>query len=85
MTRDEAIAAVGNAIASGRETIGRDEAVLRIRIVDSLVALGILKLEEPKSLQERIEDAIGDFGIRDPIRFTVLAALDAAGLRIVEK
>lgn len=72
----------------------RDEAVKAIRLsdrhydtweemwIDRLVALGILKLDEPKSATEKFKDALIDQGwspqgVDDAIR--------QAGVKIVEK
>lgn len=46
MTREEAIAKVGEIIAQGRQSITGPEALIRSSIVDSLEALGLLKFEQ---------------------------------------
>lgn len=79
MTRDEAIK-----ILDARANTGSPNA----NAIDSLIALGILKVDAPRSGLDKLKSRlVGDFGyshcsscIKD-----VEAALAAAGLRIVER
>ena len=80
MTRDEAITKVQVGYEPeklvGAPTI----------IVDALVTLGLLKLDEPKSVQDRAVDAIrAHKELYDVRPICVFDALDYAGLKIVEK
>jgi hypothetical protein len=52
--------------------------------VDAYVALGMLKLDEPKSINDRLYDQL----VRTSIGHfygTLLNAIDAAGLKLTEK
>lgn len=80
MTREEAIAKVTYR--------NNGDGHFSDSVVDSLVALGILKLDEPKSPAERRCEAIAaSFGIfMSEIELRRMEQnFDAAGLKIVEK
>jgi hypothetical protein len=56
------------------------------KLIDAFCALGMLKIDEPKCASERAVDAMFDVstgGMLTPRQ--VLACMDAAGLKIVEK
>ncbi len=76
MTRDKAI------------DIIKDKTIWHIEhcasMVDAFVALGILKLDQPKSAEDRAVEALWATGSRVTPRI-VLKGLDDAGLKIVEK
>lgn len=88
MTRDEAI-----------EIWHRDDGKLRspAEIIDAFAALGMLKLDEPKSAEERFYEivsenlAVDSPAMREPrenkraVGMIFYEALTEAGLRIVEK
>lgn len=75
MTREEAIEKIEAAGIAWSE-----------ELVEALLALGILKLYEPKSVNERAIDALFKFGERGLITPRhALEAITAAGLKIVEK
>lgn len=83
MTRDEAIAKIQNTMGGF--------AYEKSELVNSLVALGILKLDEPGP---RLEDKLGGMrafealrgrGFDLPEASSALDAINLAGLKIVEK
>lgn len=76
MTRDEAIKAFRN--STPNPSSFSDEAW-----IDRFVALGMLKLDEPKPIGIRLGEALKPFGIQ--IGVYEMEAIDAAGLKIVEK
>lgn len=73
MTRDEAIEKAVAAHQFGNPVCA---------FVDMAEALGMLKLDEPKTIAQRVYAAIGD---ESWTRGTILGALARAGLKIVEK
>jgi hypothetical protein len=78
MTRDEAIAKVK--IVYDPSKLTNPPAF----IVDALASLGILKLDEPMSPEEKLALVLGATNIRDSLG-TVMRAIESAGLKIVEK
>ena len=83
MTREEAIAkmrsATPGAAASGAATQANYE-----NFVNCLVALGMLKLDEPKSAKQKFNDAAVKYVNPDRwIEF--LSEIDRFGLKIIEK
>jgi hypothetical protein len=83
MTRDEALKIMS------RIWGGNPQHALAKSYVDAFVALGILKLDEPRSFQKKLEDFVSDSrlvqgGMQD--RFgSLFKVLDSCGLKIVEK
>lgn len=77
MTRNEAIAAV----ASGGDTCSEYPEPW---LVDALVALGVLKLDAPKLPGIRLYDAISATPLAGRLD-AILAAIDRAGLKLVDK
>jgi hypothetical protein len=75
MTRKQAIEKVACAVN------GADPWTDAAAHVDALVALGMLKLDEPKSPTERLCKELGWGGMNQA---ALESALSAAGLRIVE-
>jgi hypothetical protein len=98
MTRDEAISIIKNvlyrSVAAEMRTRLRDDIVdstmdrMAIDEADGLVALGILKLDEPKTFNQKLCDgmkaSLGVWLNAGEIE-RVQESFDAAGLRIVEK
>jgi hypothetical protein len=80
MTRDEATRLVRDAGPIGGVYKSYDEA-----LVDSLAALGILKLDEPLSKDQRVARVLGEFRNSGDGLNGFMNRLEAAGLRIVEK
>lgn len=81
MTRDEALAKLWEAFTDA--FVGFDVRTPSTLVV-GLEALGLLKLDEPKSAEDRAVEALER--IRSPIKHSDLPAiLSAAGLKIVEK
>lgn len=90
MTRDEAIEIVERALLkiNGIPNAGRDYAHIRRQAeidVECNVALGMLRLDEPKTKMEKIGDLMEHFGVTcySPIEFENWARV--VGLEIVEK
>jgi hypothetical protein len=77
MTREEAI----KIIFQGRPEFSSQAAAA----VDAYVALGMLKLDEPKSRAAKIMDACNLAGVGVIAWQRLLVGLEDAGLRIVEK
>ena len=73
----------------------RDEALQILRVphdgnfteslVDALVALVILKLDEPKTAEDIFREAIGEVPIHYRNAWKILDVLNDANLKIVEK
>lgn len=83
MTRDEAIRVRRAHYVDHSEEVALKWAVAD---VDSYVALGMLKLDEPKSAGERAVDAMFERGARGLIAPRhAIEAINMAGLKIVEK
>jgi len=81
MTRDEAIA-IRNEIYGGGPNRICDRAV---HDVDNYIKLGMLKVDEPKSVEAKFRDALYEM-FPDPLMLrNVRMCLDHAGLKIVEK
>jgi len=85
MTRDEAV----KVFCSGYATFNKECAAFRLddanRFIDLCVALGMLKLDEPKSVEAKFRDAFYEM-FPDPLMLrTVRMCVDRAGLKIVEK
>ena len=81
MTRDEAIAIrrhLGSCSGLGK----REFAALE---VDNWVALGMLKLDEPKPTNQKLYGAMIDGGFTASIAAAAIAIIENAGLKIVEK
>ncbi len=79
MTRDEAIRKARQAWAQSMgATVGED-------LVNVLIALGMLKLEEPKSMQERLRESFNEGGFPVGYFLATLRAIERAGFKIVEK
>ena len=76
MTRGKAIATVAVSLGCHTEAAAHH--------VDALVALGILKLDEPKTAEEKANTALIDAGFGVRSRDIIRAAIHKAGLRIVE-
>jgi hypothetical protein len=74
MTRDEAIKVAGNVRLFDSE-----------QFVDALIALGMLKLDEPKSANQKARDQARNEGLSGHTMEICLGAIERAGLRIVEK
>jgi hypothetical protein len=53
--------------------------------LDGYVALGMLKLDEPKSIEMRFFDAFNNLKPGFRLAANLLGAIDAAGLKVVEK
>lgn len=86
MTRDEAIEKVEACFLFNRP--GQEWVFNPRYLMDAFVELGMLKLDEPKTLDARINTAINEellCGKREKCAGSVKKALDAAGLKIVEK
>lgn len=82
MTRDEAIKIVNKAIDdSKRGSAGCAGAIN----VDMLVSLGLLKLDEPKSMDARLQEALVMNGFVYTSVHDYKRVIDKAGLKIVEK
>ncbi len=80
MTREEVVAKF-NALQAREKPIGAAE-----YMTDWLLALGILKLDEPPSINDRAAKAMWiGASIDGMTAYNALEALDAAGLKIVEK
>ena len=67
----------------------RDEAITKAvpALVDALVALGLLKLDEPKTVEQRLDEAVRarhDMGAIYLTSANVMATVKSAGLKIVE-
>ena len=80
VTRDEAIEAVRKA---HRLSDGTEPDWVQHHL-DAYVALGMLRLDEPKSINDRLHDQL----VRTSIGHfygTLLNAIDAAGLKLTEK
>lgn len=85
MTRDEAVDAIHNAHNPGDlpgELRWDSNRRWAEKAVDGYVALGMLKLDEPKSAYEKLADAMG---IGRWSRNNIMSAIESAGLKIVEK
>jgi hypothetical protein len=93
MTRDEAVAAY---IRFTYEDLPRTAAQMRVlhvnaaRRIDAYVALGMLKLDEPKSAEDRAIDILASIDSKVGLtRFgaatAIIDLLYSAGLKIVEK
>lgn len=80
MTRDEAIKTVIE--KSGRFLTSPDMAAC---LVDTWAAVGIIKLDEPKSVPRKVMEAITDIPLEFRLVGNIEEALDKAGLKIVEK
>lgn len=81
MTRDEAIGTQMRVYFNQGVPSGRAEAIATDQI-DSWVALGILKLDEPKSAEDELREKLG----RDIWSANaVLYAIDQIGLKVVRK
>lgn len=75
MTRDEAIRAASHAIDSGGNNAME-------KWVNVFVALGMLKLDEPKTPERKLRDAVyNEYNSVDAF----ILAIERAGLAIVEK
>ena len=97
MTRDEAIAiwqkhGLGKSAAMLRERYKDDVVEKEIREtaecdIDGFIALGLLQLEEPKSVEDRFWEAVQDrLGyLHESHLPDILKNLKDAGLRIVEE
>ena len=93
MTRDEAIGIIHGVTypETANETNGeacsgdfaRDRK-LSIRIVDGLAALGVLKLDEPKSVHQKFDEALRGI-VASGWRHRYWNMIHEAGLKIVEK
>ena len=53
--------------------------------VDSLVALGMFKVEKPKSVEERLREQLNRVIALADCDVAVLASIHAAGLKLVDK
>lgn len=90
MTREEAIRTFQNITYSDEGEIsagvkfGQDRRWSE-RAIDGFVALGMLKLDEPKGLLDRVEGVIVEIPKNERYAATIINALDVAGLKIVEK
>lgn len=71
MTRDEALGKLSHLYSQADSLF----------LVNALEALGLLKLDESKSVEDRARDILRSDGY-DP---NIVSLLDAAGLKIVEK
>jgi len=54
------------------------------KVIDGFVALGMLKLDPPKSIEHRLHDAMMDGNTRCSIGW-LFHVLDKAGLKLTEK
>lgn len=54
-------------------------------VIDGFVALGMLKLDEPKGIEERLHDAMKRGGGASFSAVWLMMALDCSGLKLVEK
>lgn len=81
MTREEAVRRI-------REGLGYQYSPPAETFVDSAVAVGLLKLDKPKSIEDRVIDVLhkaGKYKGNCLPPGEVLETLDLAGLKIVEK
>jgi hypothetical protein len=76
MTRDEAIKIFSE------KKIGKD---WEIDWIDKLAALGVLKLDEPKSVTEKLVSAVCDDGWPRSTADTMLRFIERANLKLAEK
>ena len=74
--RDEAISEMTTALAKGD--------TLSAGIVDGLCRLGILKLDEPKSVDTRFAEACYDANVKNHERDLLMQNLRAANLKIID-
>lgn len=81
MTRDEAVNVMSEIWGGNRQH------ALGESYVDAFVALGMLKLDEPKSAQQKLDALFSLYRLEDARlkMHEFLAYLDEAGLKIVEK
>lgn len=84
MTRDEALAKLWKAFT---DDFGGSDVRMPSTLVVGLEALGLLKLDEPKSVEDRAGDIFKDMArlAKAGIPFDAFSMLSAAGLKIVEK
>lgn len=78
MTRDEAEMLAIKAVSFQFSEDAR-------RHIDVLVALGMLKLDEPETADQKFRKIVIDRGFHDSHPLAFLRDMDAAGLKIVEK
>lgn len=81
MTREEAIAKVSKVNVTHKDY----ESETVFAVLDTLVALGLLKLEEKKSAHDRMMEACRRRELTGATIDRFCEALDLAGLRVVEK
>jgi hypothetical protein len=86
MTRDDAInklwGAKGTNGMSLTPAMGHHQAML---LVEQLMALGLLKLDEPKTAEDKLWDELASVSRFDRSDSMLKRAIDRAGLKIVEK
>jgi hypothetical protein len=80
MTRDDAVAIVGKR-SGGRSILVFDAG----GFVELLVQLKILDLDEPKSADRKLQDAIQILDFHPSIYSDINEVLQKAGLKLVEK
>jgi hypothetical protein len=80
MTRDEAIAIAKHQL----EYVNVSDAYIAAHI-DVLVALGLLKLDEPKMPERIFIEAMRDYGYGITAARELLDRIEGAGLKLVEK
>lgn len=78
MTRDEAVEKFLNAQRSFDREWSES-------LIDGMAAIGVLKLDEPKSALDKLVDALEHEGINLDLRLKFDEALWRAGLKIVEE
>lgn len=81
MTRDEAISELKR--LPHKVDHGSDYIKASI-LVDGLVALGLLKLDEPKTAEQKLHDAVVTWGLERAKYADLPRYLKAAGLKVVE-
>jgi hypothetical protein len=82
MTRDEAIAAVDGVEPFHLPGTRREQNEL---LVKKLEVLGLLKLDEPKTAEDKLWDELASVSRFDRSDSMLKRAIDRAGLKIVEK
>lgn len=83
MTRNELVEKVYNALPPSCRTLQANENAFIF--VDSLIAVGLLKFDEPKSAEDKFCDAYHGAGNTQTMGSSIRKALERAGLKIVEK
>jgi hypothetical protein len=78
MTRDEVVELFGKMEDRGTSCLGED-------LTDWAVAVGMLKLDEPKDTAQRTVDVLNKNLGPNTSAFKIIGALDFAGLKIIEK